>query len=106
VNPAPVSTRFSDRPGLSSRSRLWLLFAVAVLHAVLGFAIFTGLASSAVTLIQNAATAAYSVPLDPPPPPPASPAPTPEPAGAKAQQLSAPSPNLSLRPPRASPTRP
>lgn len=79
----PASTRFSDRPALSRRTRLWLLLAVAVLHAGLGFAIFTGLASGAITMIQEAATAAYSVPLDPPPPPPppAPPVPTPEPAG-------------------------
>ncbi len=78
----PASTRFSDRPALSRRTRLWLLLAVAVLHVALGFAIFTGLASGAITMIQDAATAAYSVPLDPPPPP-ASPVPTPEPAGAE-----------------------
>lgn len=78
-----ASTRFSDRPALSRRTRLWLLLAVALLHVGLGFAILTGLASGAITLIQDAATAAYSVPLDPPapPPPPANPVPTPEPAG-------------------------
>ncbi len=82
----PATTRFSERPALSRRTRLWLLLAVAVLHVGLGFAIFTGLASGAITLIRDAATAAYSVPLDsppPPPPPPASPVPTPEPAGAE-----------------------
>jgi protein TonB len=85
VTPAPATTRFSERPALSRRTRLWWLLAVAVLHVGLGFAIFTGLASGAITLIQDVATAAYSVPLDPPPPPPpaASPAPTPEPAGAE-----------------------
>lgn len=105
MNPAPASTRFSDRPGLSGRSRLWLLFAVAVLHAVLGFAIFTGLASSAVTLIQNAATAAYSVPLDPPPPPPASPAPTPEPAGADGAAAKRAKPKLVAAPPARIPNK-
>lgn len=80
---ATTSTRFSDRPTLSRRTRAWLLLAVAVLHVGLGFAIFTGLAGSAITLIQDAATTAYSIPLDPPPPPPpaANPVPTPEPAG-------------------------
>ncbi|KUR73568.1 hypothetical protein AQZ52_00930 [Novosphingobium fuchskuhlense] len=84
---APASTRFADRPALSRRTRGWLLLAVALLHAGLGFAIFTGLAGGAITMIQEAATAAYSVPLDPPPPPPppppASPVPTPKAAGAE-----------------------
>ncbi|WP_298194886.1 TonB family protein [Novosphingobium sp.] len=82
---APARTRFADRPGLSRRTRAWLLLAVGLLHVLLGFAIFSGLAGSAITAIQDAATAAYSVPLDPPPPPPpqASPAPTPQPAGAE-----------------------
>ena len=80
----PARTRYADRPGLSRRTRAWLLLAVGLLHVVLGFAIFSGLAGSAITAIQDAATAAYSIPLDPPPPPPpASPAPTPEPAGAE-----------------------
>lgn len=81
----PARTRYADRPGLSRRTRVWLLLAVGLLHVVLGFAIFSGLAGSAITAIQDAATAAYSIPLDPPPPPPppASPAPTPEPAGAE-----------------------
>lgn len=77
---AQTSTRFSDRPALSRRTRAGLLLVVALLHIGLGFAIFTGLAGSAITAIRNAATAAYSVPLDPPPPA-ASPAPAPEPAG-------------------------
>lgn len=77
---APAGSRFSDRPALSPRTRAWLLLGVAVLHVGIGIAFFTGLASSAITLIQDSATAAYSVPLDPPPPP-ANPAPTPEPAG-------------------------
>lgn len=61
------------------------MVVVALLHVALGFAIFSGLAGGAITMIQDAATAAYSVPLDPPPPPPApaSPAPTPQPAGAE-----------------------
>ncbi|OYU33236.1 TonB family protein [Novosphingobium sp. PASSN1] len=81
----PAKSRFSESPALSPRTRAWLLLAVGVLHLGLGFAIATGLAGSAITLIQNAATAAYSVPLDPPPPspPPANPVPTPEPAGAE-----------------------
>lgn len=79
----PASTRFSDRPALSRRTRVSLFLAVAVLHVGLGFAIVTGLAGGAITLIQDAATSAYSVPLDAPPPPPASPVPTPEPAGAE-----------------------
>jgi protein TonB len=85
VTPAPASTRFSDRPGHSRRARTWHLLAVAVLHVALGFAISTGLAGSAITLIRDAATSAYSVPLDPPPPPPrpASSPPTPDPAGAE-----------------------
>lgn len=70
MNTPPASTRFSDRPALSRRTRFWLLLAVAALHVALGFAIFTGLASGAITIIQDAATAAYSIPLDPPPPPP------------------------------------
>jgi protein TonB len=82
VTTAPASTRFADRPALSRRTRAWLLLGVALLHVVLGFAIMTGLAGGAITMIQDAATAAYSVPLDPPPPPlPASPVPTPQPAG-------------------------
>lgn len=83
MNRLPASTRFSDRSPLSRQARVWLLLAVGVLHVGLGFAFFTGLAGSAITIIQDAATAAYSVPLDPPPPPapPASPIPTPEPAG-------------------------
>ncbi len=80
----PASTRFSERPGLSRRNRLWLLLAVAVLHVGLGLAIMTELAGGAITLIKDAATAAYSVPLNPPPPPPpANPAPAPKPAGAE-----------------------
>lgn len=83
MTPAPHSSRFSDRPALSRGTRLWLLLAVALLHGVLGLAIFTGLAGGAITFVRDAATAAYSVPLDPPPPPPAPPSPvhTPEPAG-------------------------
>lgn len=81
----PASTRFSESPAVSGRVRAWLLLVVVVLHVGAGFAFFTGLAGSAITLIQDAATAAYSVPLDPPPPPPppASPVPTSEPAGAE-----------------------
>lgn len=87
MNPAPATNRFSESSALSPRTRAWLLLAVGVLHLGLGFAIATGLAGSAITLIQDAATAAYSVPLEPPPPPPnlppppANPVPTPEPAG-------------------------
>ena len=85
---APPSTRFSERPGLSPRTRAWLLLAVAVLHVGLGIAIYTGLASRAIELTSDALQPpeAYSIPLDPPPPPPpppASPAPTPKPAGAE-----------------------
>jgi periplasmic protein TonB len=86
VTTAPTtSTRFADRPALSRRTRVWLMVVVALLHVVLGFAIMTGLAGGAIPMIQNAATAAYTVPLDPPPPPPApaSPVPSSQPAGAE-----------------------
>lgn len=80
-----ATTRYADRPPLSRRTRVWLLLAVALIHVGLGFAILTGLAGGAITMIQDAATVAYSVPLDPPPPspPPARPVPTPQPAGAE-----------------------
>ena len=80
---APAGSRFSDRPALGRRTRAWLLLAVAVLHVGIGIAFFTGLARSAMTLIQDTATAAYSVPLDPlpPAPPPPDPAVIPEPPG-------------------------
>lgn len=83
MNTSPISTRFSDRPGLARRTRAWLLLAVLVLHVGLGIAIFTGLAGGAMTLIDHAASPeAYSVRLDSSPPRPApSPVPTPEPAG-------------------------
>jgi protein TonB len=88
VATTPSSTRFSERPALSPRTRAWLLLAVAVLHVGLGIAIYTGLASRAIKLTTDALQPpeAYSVPLDPPPPapPPApSPVPTPQPAGAE-----------------------
>ncbi|WP_421850084.1 TonB family protein [Novosphingobium sp.] len=101
---APASTRFSDRPALSRRTRVWLWLAVAVLHVGLGFAIFTGLASSAITMIQDAATAAYSIPLDPPPPP-ASPAPTSKPAGAEGAAAKAAKPKPVVAAPAKIPTK-
>ncbi|WP_298168139.1 TonB family protein [Novosphingobium sp.] len=105
---APASTRFTDRPGLSRRARAWLMLAVALLHVALGFAIFTGLAGSAITAIQQAATAAYSVPLDPPPPPPpppASPVPTPQPAGAEGAAAKAAKPKPVVAAPAKIPTK-
>lgn len=86
MNAAPASHRYSESPALSPSTRGWLLLTVGVLHVVLGIAIATGLARGAISLIEDAATAAYSVPLDPPaspPPSPPSPVATPEPAGAQ-----------------------
>ncbi len=104
---APTSTRFSDQPALSRRTRAWLLLAVGVLHVGLGFAIFTGLAGSAISFVQDAATAAYSVPLDPPPPPPppASPAATPEPAGHEGAAASRAKPKPVAAPPARIPDK-
>ncbi len=103
----PASTRYADRPGLSRRTRAWLLLVVAVLHVVLGFAIVTGLAGGAITMIQDAATAAYSVPLDPPPPPPspASPVSTPQSAGAEGAAAKAAKPKPVAAPPAKIPTK-
>ncbi|MEI6641058.1 MAG: TonB family protein [Novosphingobium sp.] len=84
---------------------MWLLISVAVLHVGLGFALFTGLAASAITLIQDAATSAYSVPLDPPPPPPASPAPTAQPAGADGAAAKQAKPKPIAAPPARIPTK-
>jgi protein TonB len=105
VSNAPASTRFSDRPALSRRTRGWLLVAVAVLHVALGFAIFTGLASSAITMIQDAATAAYSVPLDPPPPPPPQASPAPTPAGDEGAAAKAAKPKPVVAAPAKIPTK-
>lgn len=103
----PARPRYADRPGLSRRTRAWLLLAVGLLHVVLGFAIFSGLAGSAITAIQDAATAAYSIPLDPPqpPPPPASPVPTPQPAGAEGAAAKAAKPKPVVAAPAKIPTK-
>lgn len=105
----PASTRFSDRPGLSPRTRAWLLLAVAVLHVGLGFAIFTGLASRAITLIDGPAPPeAYTVPLDPPAPstsPAPSPVPTSQPAGAEGAAAKRAKPKPIVAPPTRIPNK-
>ncbi|MBX9884182.1 MAG: energy transducer TonB [Novosphingobium sp.] len=55
--------------------------------------------------MQDAATAAYSVPLDPPPPPPASPASTPQPAGAEGAAAKAAKPKPVVAAPARIPTK-
>lgn len=80
----PVSTRFSERPALSPRTRAGLLLAALVLHVGLGIAIFTGLASRAMVFIDSPPPPeAYTVSLDPPAPAP-DPVPTIQPAEAEA----------------------
>jgi protein TonB len=108
MNPAPARNRFSESSALSSRTRAWLLLAVGMVHLGFGFLLATGLAGSAITLIHEAATAAYSVPLEPsapPPPPPASPVPTPEPAGAEGAAAKRAKPKPVAAPPARIPSK-
>ncbi len=107
MNAALASNRFSESPALSARTRGWLMLAVGVLHVALGIAIATGLARGAISLIEDAATAAYSVPLDPsaPPPAPVSPAPTPEPAGAQGAAAKRAKPKPVVAPPTRIPNK-
>lgn len=101
----PSSPRFSDRPGLSPRTRAWLLLAVALLHVGLGFAVMSGLASRAIGLSQSPSPPqAYNVTLDPPKPPP-SPVPTSQPAGAEGASAKKAKPKTVVAPPARIPNK-
>jgi protein TonB len=81
------------------------MLAVAALHVAVGFAIMTGLAGGAITMIEDAATAAYSVPLDPPPPPPADSVQSSQPTGAEGAAARAARPKPVAAPPARLPSK-
>lgn len=101
--------RFSDRPGVSRRTRWLTIGAVALLHLLAVFALLKGLAAAGVITDPFVATKAYDVPL-PPPPPPSSPTAeeaagkaAPEAARAKAAEVAAPKPKIPIKPKRPVP---